>query len=472
MSNLLTDFNVGVDGGDKTLLELINSVFDDVQKIELLAKKIDTEVETASKNNNALDTNLDNTQEVIREIQDEITRLMNATTVTGAEALQDAFDRSEKFNTNSGQLKDVLDEMKLILKDYEEHLKNVKLQTEKAIEKFVEVSQQANETLAEQEKNEEKLSGIDDLEKSENELKNLKKLTPIALKEANKVFEDAFELLNEITKLELDVKLDEINAQIEKLNNHSEQTDKNLKEFANENAKFLENIKKTIDLAGIAEERAFKLREEIEKLFETIKNVHENALKAIADKDAVIDNAKKIYDQLNDFTLKVEKSRESARIALEKLPETIKKIEDSLKIVDKLEDKLDAEIKVALEAKEKCTKVKEQTDEILAESEDLLEKINQLDSDFENQPDDIKSNDKEQTKISDEIDRLEKEEVDESKLIESTIEKVENAKSQTTKTDEKVEDALKKVQNLIDNLANLENIDEKRLNDFGESFFK
>jgi chromosome segregation ATPase len=470
LSNLLVEFNVGVDGGDKTLMELVNSVFDDMKKIENFAENIEIEVEAAGKNNDALDENLKNTQEVIRQIQDEINRLMNATTVKGKEALQDAFDRSEKFNSNLGQLKDVLDEVKLILKDYEDNLKNAKNLTEKAIGKFAEVSLQVNETLTEQEENEEKLSKISDLKMTDEELKNVKKLASEALEKANRVFEDAFDLLNEVSKVEMDGKLDEVNEKVEKLKNFSGKTDKSLKEFADENAKFLDDMEKTIETAEVAEERAFKLKGEIEILLEQIKQIHEYALKALADKDDLISKARHILSGLENFTLKVEKSRESARIALEKLPETIKKIGDSVAIVEKLEEKLDEETKVAIEAKEKCTKVKIQTDEVLAENDGIKLNIEQLENDFENQPEEIISNDKEQTRISDEIDRLENLESDDSKLIESTQEKVESAKSKTPETDEKVEDALKRVKKLMDNLGNLKEIDKSSLDDFGKNF--
>lgn len=468
LANLLSEFNVGVDGGDKTLFELINSVSEDVKNIENLSGEIDNELEAASKNNHALDENLDDTQEIIQEIQNEINRLLNATAVEGPEALQDAFDRSEKFNTNSGQLKDILDEAKLILKDYEENLKNAKVLTEKAIEKFAKVSQQVNETLETQQEVEGKFSGVGDLKKSESELKNLQKLSGEALEEANRVFDDAFDLLNEVTKFELVAKLDGINEKIEKLKNYSGETDKTLKEFADENAKFLDEMEKTIETAEKAEKRAFKLKDEIEILLETIKSIHEDALKSIADVEAVIDNGTKIYKILEDFTLNVEKSRENARIAFEKLPEIIKKIADTLTIVEKLEEKMDEKTKIALEKKEKFTKAKELTDEVLAENENVKKRLEQFEKDFENQPEEVLANDKEQTRISDEIEKLDKVAEEDSKLAETTKEKVETANSEMLKTDEEVEKVLKKVQQLIEDLAKVKEIGEETLDDFGK----
>lgn len=468
LANLLKEFNVGVDGGDKTLIEIINNVFEDVKNTETLSGQIENELEAADKNHNAINDNLYDTQETIQEIQKEINRLLNETTVEGPEALQDAFDRSEKFEMNSGQLKNILDEAKLILKDYEENLKNAKLLTEKAIKKLAEVDQEASETLATQEEVEEKLDGVGDLKTSEIELNNLQKLSREALQEANRVFDEAFDLLNEVTKFELVAKLEDINEKVEKLKNHSGETDKTLKEFAKENENFLDEIEKTVETAEKAEEKAFKLKEEVEALLEILKSIHKDALQSIADVEAVIDNGTKIYKSLEDFTMMVEKSRESARIALEKLPEVIKKIADTLKIVEKLEEKMDKKTKVAFDKKEKFTKAKKLTDEVLEETENVEKRLEKFEIDFENQPNELLANDKEQTKISDDIDKLEKLAEEDAKLTETTKEKVETASSKMLRTDEEVEKALKKLQQLIEELDKVEEIDEQSFYDLGK----
>lgn len=465
---LIDEINTGVDGGDKTLFELINSVFDDVSQVEKLADEVDIEGLAARKNVEANANNLDDTQEVIRQIQDELSKLLNATTVDGPEALQDAFDRSEKFNSNSSQLKNILEEVKLILKDYEENLINAKTLTTLAIAKFTNVSSQADEAITQQKEVDHKLSETDDLKLSEDELKNLEKLVKDASEESKRVFEQAFDLLNEVTEFELNNKLNEINDKVEKLNKHSDATTMNLKDFVDENAKFLIEMEATIDAAEVAEKKAFKIQREIEELLETIKNIHADAMKAIADKDSIIDNARSILYQLEDFASKVEKSRENARFALEKIPQILKKIEDSVKIVDTLEKKLDSDTKAATETKEKCSTAKEQMDKILGESDDIRAKIKQLEIDFESFPEDIKTSDKDATKISDEIDKLERSEAEDNKLIELTKIKIEKTKSQAHKTDVEVDKALKNIQNLIDGISQVKNIDQESLDDFGK----
>lgn len=468
LRNLIIEMYTGVDGGGKTLFAMINEVFDDVNKIENLAKAVESEVEGATKNAGVIAKNVDDTQEIIRQLQDEINKVLNATTVEGPEALQDAFDRSEKFNTNSSELKDILEQMKLILKDYEINLRNAKRLTSQAVEKFAQVSQQADKTLDKQKSVGDTLSETVGMKVSEDELKNLKKLTGEALEQANKVFDDAFDLLSEVSEFELRDKLEIINAKVDNLNKHSDAAELDLKTFADENAKFLDDMEKTIEAAEIAEEKAFELLDKIEELLKTVNDIHNNASQAIADKNSIIENAKNIYNSLEDFTLKVEKSRENARTALEKIPEILKKIEDSVKIVEKLEQRMDYHTKTATEAKDQCTTAKEQMDEILGESDNIKAQIKQLETDFETQPDEITKQAKESTRISDEVDKLDERETEDEKLIKSTQEKVENTKTKAQETDVEVDKALQKVQKLMDEIGKFKSIDEDSLDDFGK----
>lgn len=468
LSNLIVEFYVGVDGGDKSLIELINSVFEDVKNLENLTDDIGTETETAAKNADAIDKNVDSTKETIRELQAELSRLMNSTSEDAPQALQDAFDRSEKFNTNSSQLKEILDQVKRILKDYEINLLNSKLLTSQAIEKFAEVAKKQESTAKEQAVVDEQLSGVDNMKASENLMKNMKKLAGEALEQSNKVFEEAFDLLNEVSEFELHDKLKEINDKVEELNKHSEATGVNVKQFADDNAKFLDKVEATIDAAEIAEVKALKLQKEIEELLIMVNGIHVDAIKAIADKDTIIENAKNIYNNLQDFTLKVEKSRENARMALEKIPEILKKINDSVDIVEKLEDKLDASTKAAIKAQEMCTTAKQQMDEILGESDEIRARIEKLGKDFESLPSNNEDADKEGTRISDEIDKLEKIEAVDSPLIEAAKIKIDKTKTQSQSTDVAIDVALKNIEELMDQLGKLKNIDHDVLNDFGE----
>lgn len=462
------DMYQGIDDGDKNIFELINEVFDQAKEIERLSDEAQIEGENAELKAKATDSNLDEVQDVIKEWQEKINKLLNATTADGPEALQNAFDRSEKFKSKSSELQEVIEEVKKILGDYEANLISAKLLTQTAMEKFGVVSKQAEETEGIQKEVDDKLKKTDDMKVPEDELNNLKNLVKEALEQTRAVYDDAFDLLNEVSEFELNNKLDDINDKVEQLNKHSDMTELNLKTFADENAKFLEEMEKTIEAAEVVEVKAFKLQSEITELLKTINDIHEDAKKAISDKDSIIENARNIVNSLEDFTLKVEKSRESARMALEKIPEILKKIEDSVKIVEKLENKLDNQTKTAADVKEKCSTAKEHMDEILSESEEIKSKIDQLEQDFEGMPADVASSDKETMRIFDLVEKLEINEADDDKLIESTKEKTEKSKLQAQEADTKVDAALENIQSLMDGIAQIKDIDQESLHNFGK----
>lgn len=467
---LIIEIYAGVDGGDKNLFELINNIFDEVEQIEILADEVQLEGENADMKLKATSSNHGNVHEIIRELQENLNKLQNSTSHDGPKALQDAFDVSEKFNTKSSELKEVLNQVKQILKDYEENLINAKLLTSKAIEKFAKVSLQADETEAKQKDVEYKLIYVktDDMKMSEDELNNLKKLVKDALEQTKLVYEDAFDLLNEVSEFELNNKLDHINDKVNRIRNHSNLTEMSLKEFADENAKFLDEMEKTIEAAEIVEAKAFKLQIEITTLLKTINDIHEDAKKAVSDTESIIENARSILSGLEDFTLKVEESRENARTALEKIPDILNKIKDSVKIVEKLENKLDNQTKAATDAKEKCSTAKEQMDEILSESEDIKSKIEELEKNFEGLPADVLSSDKEAMRIFNEVEKLEISEAEDSKLITSAQEKVEETKTKVKESDLKLEKSLDNIHSLMNDIAQIKNIDQETLDNFGK----
>lgn len=305
LATLIAEINAGVDGGEKTLIELINSVFDDVREIEYTTEEIENLAENADKNAESIDKNVDKTQELIREIQDEINRLQNATTQDGPEALQNAFDRSKKFDTDSSELKETLGQVKLILKDYEENLMNAKKLTSLAIEKFAKVSEQEKETMEANKEVDEKLKGPEVGKLSEDELEGIKKIVKQALENAN---EDAFDLLNEVSELELNDKLEEINKKVKTLNDISDVTKLNLTKFSEENANFLDDMEKTIDMAEKLEAKAFELEGGITALLEMIQVVYDDAKKAIlAVESSVINDARNILVTFLDSRLPAKK---------------------------------------------------------------------------------------------------------------------------------------------------------------------
>lgn len=468
LTHLLEEMNTGVDGGDKTLFALINSIFDSVGEIEVLAEEVEIDQEGALKNTEGLDTNLENTQETIREIQKMINRLQNATTYEGPQALQDAFDRSEKFNAHSSELRKVLDQMKLILVDYEDNLVNAKNHTSIAIEKFVEVSQQASETLDKQERVDDILEELDDIKLSKDELNSLKTIVKKSLAEAKAVHEDSFDLLSEVTEFELINKLDNMNKKIEELNRHSDATQLSLEQFDKDNAKFLDEMEKTIDAAVVFGKRAGKLHEEIKQQLKTINDIHEDAAEAISKVDSTVEDAKNIAILLEDFNLKVEMSKENARMALEKISAVRDKIAKSVKIVEKLENSLDEKTRKATDVKKKCTEAKEQMDGILETGDEIKARIKELEKNLDTMTQDNDLIDKEEIGLSNEFDKLEKREADDSKFIEETEEKIEKTKSKAKETDTKVDEAFKSLQELSDAIAQLKGIDQQSLKDFGE----
>lgn len=468
LTNLLNEINTGVDGGDKTIMELINNVFDDFNKATRHANEIDERLKIINKQNAAADEIQKELKEMLREIQENINKQANRTSDLGPMVLQDARDRSEKLHDEAGQLKAILDEMKLILISYEENLKNAKDLSSEAIEKFTDATKKVDQTLAEQTFVEEKLKQTFDLETSHEELEAAEKLTKIAKENAEKVFEKAFDLLNEVSELELNDRLEEINERVEKLKNFSTQAHTSLEDFANKSSEFLDKMERTIDDAELLEAKARRLQLEIDKSMKAFQEISKKAQKAVDDTNETIKTARNIANSLQDFNFKVEESRMSARISMEKIPEIVNIIQESINIVEKLENGVDETAQATLSAKQKCSKAKNEMDEILDESNNIKSRTGIISDETENLMKQLSVGNKLTTKNTRDTDKLEAVEAKDNKLIESTKEKVEKSRLEVDEIDNKLENALSEIKRVLQTVTDMKEIDETALQELGK----
>jgi hypothetical protein len=270
---LIIDLNTGIDAGEKTLLELINSVFEPLAKAETTAAEIEIETKNGIKVIKLSETDFEEVEDVIRKVNEEIRKLENSTSEELPKALQDAFDKSEKFQNDSKDIRKIYDAMKIILADYEGNLVNAKMLTMDAMEKFAEIDQKISETERIEKEIEQifkifegqKLPFVDDLS-------HFRKLSQNAADEAKTVFEDAFELLNEVTIFNVENLLDAIKFKINELENYSTDGDTKLKKIVDDSTKFLDELEAKLDTAEVLEQKALNQQEEVKKKLDEIES--------------------------------------------------------------------------------------------------------------------------------------------------------------------------------------------------------
>jgi methyl-accepting chemotaxis protein len=462
--------NTGIEGGEHTLFDLINMVVKAVHQTEANVNHLELSIEDGSKLTKIADLEFTDVNDIIRQVQQEFNKLQNETETDFPKALQDAFDMSEKFHTETRDLKEILDKMKVTLRDYENNLLNAKDLTEQAIEKFAVTSRQIDEAAGVQNEAEKLLIEAETQKLPAEEFLNMKRLSKDALVDASVVFDDSLELLNEITMLELNSRLEDIRAYVAGLENFSTEMESDLKMFAANNENFLSEMEKTIDKADEIKLRALEQIDELLIVMEDVIAIRDMGTKALNHKDEIIKSAKAIHKTLQDFSMKVEESHENARRALEKIPEIHSQIAESVQIVGELENKVDENEKIAANAKAKCINAKNEMDEMLKESGGMKMNIDVLADDLDRVFDTIKTAGIDAEKISNEIDRLKKLEAETEVIIDAAQEKIERTNTRGKQVDENVTLSLEGIQSLVEELENFKSIDEKTLNGFGESF--
>lgn len=257
MSALIKDLNTGIDGGDKTLSEIINDFFKAVREIQIIQNETINSYNHTMIHQNEADEKFKIVQDIIDELKNELNILQERNTIEGPEALQNAIDKSNQFNSNSSEVKAISKEMEIVGKDFENNLKDLKISTIKVNEKFEDISRIANSTVKVLHTIDKDLNGhvLKDVEVEEYNYQSVKKLSADALNKANQVYNESFDLLDEATAFELDVDLNGIKKTIDEFIEHNENSTEALKASQKENENFLDNLNLT-----------FKKSEEFEEM--------------------------------------------------------------------------------------------------------------------------------------------------------------------------------------------------------------
>lgn len=263
LSQLIIDLNTGIDGGEYSLMELISYVFDKINKSEKIATEIEIEIKDGTRTMKMSEGGFEDVQDVIRKVQEELGKLENSTTQDFPKAIQDAFDRSEKFHSDTKELHHILNEMKTILSDYENNLINAKLLTNDAKESLALI----DEKMTENEKLEKEIQLMfkvfGDKKISYSDFENAAKLAQKATDQVNSVFDNAFDLLHEVSIFDVDGKFSEISKKVAELENENMKNDKSLKEFIDESNEFLDKLESDLDKATKLENKALKQIDDI-----------------------------------------------------------------------------------------------------------------------------------------------------------------------------------------------------------------
>lgn len=468
LNKLINEMTTGIEGGDLSLFDLINTVFKEVNQAEMNSNQIELALDNGNKIIKIAEIDYSDISEVIRKVQEEFDKLKNQTEVDMPNALQDAFDRSENLHSDTKELRDILGSMKSLLADYERNLLNAKDLTSQTLNKLKDASEQMNTTSKVQKEIQDTLKDENESKLPVHELENVKKLTKSAQEKAKTVFDDSLELLNEVSLLELYGKLSDIEKKIKELDDYSKNGEADLKKFTDENSKFIDEMKATLDKADALQKKAIAQQNSIEELLKEVQGYENMAKKAIEDQDETVSNARNIHKTLEDFSMKVEETREKARIVMEKIPEIKKKITDSTEIVKNLEDKAEESMSTAMDARDKCLASKTEMEEILTQTSDMKDAISnigeQIDQNYAERTKVLKENELNEKNHA----NLKKAENETEDMIQSVKEKVDRTKSKEQEVAEKVDAALKNVEDIMKQVDGMKDVDEKELEEFGE----
>lgn len=456
----------------------INNISIDLQKIENLLEGIETETASSQSSIEAFDRKFKDMNELIREIQDEMARINNATSYDGPSALQDASDRSETLDADTLELKSILNEAQSIIAAYEKNLINAKLLTQQTLERLGEVERKIDETKSEKSEHAEGIAKLIDIKTARAELQNAQKLTRESLDETRKVSEEAFEQFVKVEiaiatdrRFKLADKTSDISENVEEMQTLVDETMKSLNKVVEQNSDLLKEIEETIGRAKDVEEKAAEAQREVDVKLELIQRLHANSEMAIRNKNYVVDNARFILRRLDNFKFRLEDEIIMARRSMEKFERVSKKVQETMEMIEKIDEKSMRRHESATSAHDSSTTARNSALKNLISSQQLKSDAHQLKSHVNEITDEASNSDEQTTSLNIAIDKLEGRSVDDSKLIEMTRDILARTWQKVNEADEAIGDVQSKLEMMLAEVSGSRSWDDVdgELDELGEA---
>lgn len=280
--------------------------------------------------------------------------------IEGVSELSRAKNKSNQFDHQSEQMSDISRNSRRIAEDLEKAADSNRDKAKEAKERAINASDVAKNTIDLQRSITDQLKTkiVPDFPKEQKKLEALKKLTNDSLEKANSVYDESLTLFANINALPIpEVDLLPIKNDATKLSKAAAEISAELDDVLNVNDELLTNLEENIDLSRTLIKRfaadfyylsiylfdffpnsADAQKEDAVEMLTVISDAKHLAESAVADGDDTLKKANNTYHLLQSFQSEVQKSSESAKIALRDVDSISHQIMDTEEIIKNAED--------------------------------------------------------------------------------------------------------------------------------------
>lgn len=469
---LVEDAKSGSGGGEKTLNEMLQDLEKRLETVRDLLNKADQSQETTDYKigkgtNNATIAN-GQIQDARRELESAIDLLQT----DGNAALNRARDISGHLGNQTNQISGISREARQYADQFKKEADENKKQAEEALEKATKAQNMAKNTINLQANISEELRTniSNEVQQAKEKLSTVSKLTEQALTKANEVYDEALSLFaaaNSLSPPSIDI--DHIKKVSNEYNKEVDKINADLDKTIEDHTPLLTDVSEKIDLANVLLQRAESQKDDAIRAVEELEFARDLAEKAVAEGDGTLKKANFTYHTLSGFKNQVEESKQKAADALESVPSIRRQLDNAIELIANSEAALRSANDNAIEARNNAQAAQKKYAE---EASKLADNIKHRATATKNTARDLRHEaDQLNGRLAKTENSLAEREANIRKdfnLTKEAKEKVGQAQLNSNEAKSQVEKAMKEVKAIIDELADLRDIDVKSLNALGE----
>ncbi|XP_077506239.1 laminin subunit gamma-1 isoform X2 [Amblyomma americanum] len=452
-------------GTGESLAERLDELLRRIKKVQDIAGKIGLEIALAENIVEGAEHNMTSAEAVVERIKSTLTQAQKYLEEEAQNALKRALERSDRYGQQSEMMSQIARDARQLADQHEGDAGEIAHMAADALNTTQEARAIAEGALSTQDKTE---SEIYQLKNRMREIMDLmlrtKKMAEEAKEEVRKAYDDALRVLSDATSVQMpEIDTDELSRKAQEIIDEAGRIQKEADELLKKHAAVLERVGPQREEAEDLLAEAQRQQQITDRLLAETDAAFAKAKEAAAEGERILEEAQNTLNVLKEFDENVKASKDKARAALQRVPEIQALIEEAENKTRDARGALkdaEADANAASDTAKEAQRIAEQASQdainVRDEADNAKTSARQLGDEAEELA----------RKVEDTDERMrgfEEQARGDMELAKEALEKANEARTGAKQASDKVAAAAATVNEILKALANVDNVDPRRL---------
>lgn len=330
VKDLLQITKAGSKSENKTLVEQINELKEQLNQIDKISQSVDVTIQDANRTTHEGLSNIEEAENVLDKIYEQLNDAENELATRGATALNDAKKRAEQVGQQNQQMTLIAQEARSIADGNTNEAKKIHILAEQARNTSLEAYNLAKKAIGKYSNISEEIRELDNkLELLDDKFNEINNLTTIATLKSSNVANEALDLL--IRNLTIpDINIDKLQIEIEKIGNEGSRIKERAQLLLQDNDEFLNELNIKIHESEDLLNRAHEQQSVTAELLSDVDGANIKATEAVDNVNKTLYEAQETFKKLSEFDAEVQRERIKAEKSLENIDEIRNMIDEAI----------------------------------------------------------------------------------------------------------------------------------------------